>query len=152
MPSVAFLEAKDIGREFELLMIPELEQVGFRVIDTDRWSYRLKKGADVLVEYKGERCGVEFKLDRLSEKTGNVVIDLDSLKKSTSGIWIFGLPQGNQIHTYSMRTTDLGPFALKWPIKRPMGEFRQLSSLVPKATFLGLDFVRKFKTIEITPA
>jgi hypothetical protein len=149
MSSTAFKVQKLIGREFELAMMPVLEQVGFRVIDTDHFSYRLKKGVDVIVDLKGVRCGIEFKLDKMSEKTGNVVIDLDSLNKTTSAIWIFGFPRGNYIDTYSMRTTDLGPFALNWPVKRPVGEFRQLACIVPKYTFLGQDFVYKLKTINL---
>ena len=43
MPSTAFVKAKQQGRWFEELVTPLLIEVGFRVIDTDEWSYRQKK-------------------------------------------------------------------------------------------------------------
>lgn len=149
MPSKSFVVQKLIGREFEQAMIPILEQAGMRVIDVDHWGYNHKKGRDLIVEVKGARCSIEFKLDLMSEKTGNVAIDLDSLNKTDSGIWVFGLKDGDLIHTYSMRTTELAPFAQNWPVKRPAGEFRQMIALVPKATFIGQKFVYPFKIIKL---
>ena len=70
-PSQSFTIQKLIGREFEQAMIPVLEEVGLRVIDVDHWSYNHKKGRDVIVEKDGYRNSIEFKLDKLSEKTGN---------------------------------------------------------------------------------
>ena len=149
MPSKAFVIAKLIGREFEQAMIPVLEERGFRVIDVDGWKYSQKKGRDVIVEIQGHRSSIEFKYDRMSEKTGNVVVDLDSLNKTDSAIWIYGLPEGKVIHTYSMKTTELGPYALNWSVKRPAGEFGGLVALIPKRTFLGQKFVYKLKTINL---
>jgi hypothetical protein len=149
MPSSSFTIQKLIGREFEEAMIPHLEEAGLRVIDVDHWSYNHKKGRDVIVEKDGYRNSIEFKLDKLSEKTRNVAIDLDSINKTDSHIWIYGLPEGDKIHTYTMRITDLAPFAQNWPTRRDVGEFHQPVALVPKSTFLSQPFVFKFKTIEL---
>jgi hypothetical protein len=130
-------------------MIPVLQEKGLRVIDVYWWAYKHKRGRDVIVEVQGHRCSIEFKLDLMSEKTGNVAIDLDSLNMTDSGIWIFGLNDGDLIHTYTMRTTDLAPFARSWPIKRHAGEFRQPVAILLKATFLGQKFVHFFKTIKL---
>src|SRR6185503_10039392 len=97
--------------------------MGMRVVDTDGWSYRYKKGVDVMVEVLGQRCGLELKLDAMSETTGNVCIDLDSINKTTSAIWIYGLPNGGRIDCYSMLISNLAPFARQYPIKRKIGEF-----------------------------
>ena len=75
MPSRSFTIQKLIGREFEQAMIPVLEATGFRVIDVDHWSYRLKKGRDIIVEVKGERGSLELKYDVLTEKTNRVCVD-----------------------------------------------------------------------------
>jgi len=148
-PSQSFTIQKIIGREFEQAMIPHLEEAGLRVIDVDHWSYNQKKGRDVIVETQGHRNSIEFKFDKLSEKTGNIVIDLDSINKTSSAIWIYGLPEGDKVHTYTMRITDLAPFARAWPIRRCVGEFSQPVALVPKSTFLSQPFVFKFKTINL---
>ena len=149
MPSASFKIQKLIGREFEQAMIPVLEQMGFRVIDVDDWSYKLKKGRDCIVEIKGHRCSIEFKFDKMSEQTGNVVVDLDSLRKTDSAIWIYGLPKGNQIDVYAMRISDLGPFAKSYPVKKRVGEYKLEAAIIPKWQFVTLPFIKKFKTIEI---
>ena len=148
-PSSSFTIQKLIGREFEQAMIPVLEQTGFRVIDVDWWSYSHKKGRDLIVEAKGQRCSLELKLDKMSEKTGYVCLDLDSINKTDSAIWLYGLPRGNEVDVYSMKIQDLAPFARNWPIRRDLGEFRQPCALVKKDTFLSQSFVHKFKTINL---
>ena len=148
MPSVAFIRQKEVGREFEKLMMPVLEGMGFRVIDTDHWSYESKRGQDVVVEIQGERCSLEFKLDKLSESTGNVAIDLDSIDHTKSAIWIYGLPEGNQIQVYAMFIKDLAPFARNYPRKN-IGEFKRPCSLIPKAVFITQPFVKQLKTITV---
>ncbi len=85
----------------------------------------------------------------MSEKTGNVVIDLDSLGKTTAGIWVYGFKRGDFVDAYSMRTTELSPFAFNWPVRKPVGEFRQPAALMRKEQFLSQPFVFKFKTIEL---
>ena len=88
-------------------MIPVLSELGMRVIDTDSWSYNLKRGRDCIVEVKGHRNGIDFKYDRMSEQSGRVCIDLDSLSHTDSAIWIFGLPRGSEIDCYVVKTSDL---------------------------------------------
>ena len=129
--------------------MPVLDQMGFRVIDVDHWGYRHKKGRDIIVEVKGQRCSLELKYDRMSEKTGYVCLDLDSINKTDSAIWLYGLPRGNEVDVYSMRISDLAPFARNYPLKKPVGEFKQLAALVPKNVFLSQPFVFKFKTINL---
>jgi hypothetical protein len=148
-PSALFTIKKIEGREFELAMIPHLEEAGLRVIDVDHWSYNQKKGRDVIVETQGHRNSIEMKYDRMSEKTGQICIDLDSINKTVSHIWIYGLPEGEKVHTYTMRITDLAPFARNWPIRRCVGEFSQPVALVPKSTFLAQKFVYPFKIINL---
>jgi hypothetical protein len=75
MSSTAFKVQKLIGRKFEQAMMPVLEQSGFRVIDVDQWSYKLKKGRDIIVEVQGQRASLELKYDLFSEKTHRVYID-----------------------------------------------------------------------------
>lgn len=149
MPTREFVRQKEIGRGFEKAMIPVLENSGFRVIDVDHWSYKLKKGRDVIVEVKGQRASLEMKLDLMSEKTGYVCLDLDSINKTDSAIWLYGFPRSNEIDVYSMRISDLAPFVRNWPIKRLLGEFKQSCALVKKDVFLSQPFVHKFKTINL---
>jgi hypothetical protein len=52
MPSQSFVQAKQIGRQFEGLMRSVLESMGFEVIDSDKESYTIKKGCDCLVRIK----------------------------------------------------------------------------------------------------
>lgn len=147
MPTVAFKQAKVKGRYFESLMRRELLVMGFEVLDSDHLKYRDKKGWDCEVRIKGERCKVEFKYDEASEITGNVCVELASLRQSIAPIWIYGLPEGNQIYTYAVYLADLAPYVLRWPITRLGGEFATPLALIPKSTFLRQPFIKKLKVI-----
>jgi hypothetical protein len=157
MPSTSFLEQKDKGRYFEELMIPVLKDLGMKVIDTDGWAYRLKKGVDVLVEVQGLRNGIEFKYDLLSERTNRVCIDLDSINKTSSAIWIYGLPQGSKIDCYATKIADLAPYTYQYAKDNPgavkrVGEWKGQCVMISKWTFVKLPFISKFKTIELVQA
>jgi hypothetical protein len=165
MPSKSFIQAKQVGRQFEALIRPELVSIGLEVIDSDNQRYEIKKGYDCLVRvknpdgtYKRNDNGVvvqnrlEIKYDKMSEQTGNVCIDLDSISKSTASIWIFGLPYNATIDTYAVLLSDLAPYALSWPNRLPAGEFRAPAAIIPKDTFTSLPFVKKFKTIDLESA
>lgn len=162
MPSPSFIKAKKQGMWFQELVYPLLESLGMEVIDSDKERYEVKRGYDCLVRlknpdgsYKRNENGyiiqdkLEIKLDKMSEQTQNVAIDLDSIEKSTASIWIYGLPDRDEIDCYSMLLSDLAPYAQNWPVKRLGGEFRGSLALIPKTTFIGQNFVKKFKTINL---
>jgi hypothetical protein len=154
MPSRSFVVQKLIGREFEQAMIPILQEKGMRVIDVDHWGYRHKRGRDVIVEVKGGRCSIEFKYDRMSEKTGRVCIDLDSMNHTDSAIWIYGLPRGSEIDVYATKISDLAPYTHQYIKDHPgalqrVGEFKQECLMIPKLVFTSLPFISKFKTIKL---
>ena len=149
MPSTSFVKQKKVGRWFEDLLDPVLIEMGFKVYDSDHLRYQDKKGWDKELEIKGVRSKVEIKYDAMSEQTGNVFIDLDSIRKSIAAIWIIGLPQGSKIHVYATFLSDLAPYSESYPIKRSGGEFGLSGALIPKYIFIALPFVKKFKTIQI---
>ena len=154
MPSRSFVVQKLIGRDFETALMPVLEQMGFRVIDVDHWGYKHKKGRDIIVEVKGQRASLELKYDLLSEKTNRVCIDWDSMSKTQSKYWIFGLPEGNKVAVYAMYASQLRDFALEYVRDHPdsmkrVGEFKQYCAMIPKHTFISQPFISKFKTIEL---
>jgi hypothetical protein len=123
---------------------------GIEVIDSERLSYRHKKGWDCEVRLpSGERCKMEIKLDALSETTGNVCIEDSAIRQSISPIWVYGLPQNAQIDLYTMYLSDLATYVASWPIKRLVGEFQLPAALIPKHIFISLPFVKKFKTINL---
>lgn len=154
MPSRSFVVQKLIGREFEQALMPVLEQMGFRVIDVDHWGYKHKKGRDIIVQIKGERASLELKYDLLSEKTHNVAIDWDSMSKTQSKYWIFGLPESGKVAVYAMYASQLRDFALQYAKDHPesmkrVGEFKQYCVMIPKYTFISHPSIHKFKTIEL---
>jgi hypothetical protein len=149
MSSTSFVKQKRIGRQFENLLDPVFIELGFKVYDSDHLKYQQKKGWDKELEIKGVRSKVELKYDAMSEQTGQVFIDLDSIRKSTAPIWIIGLPSEAQISTYSVLLSDLAPYAESYPIKVPGGEFRALGALISKDIFINLPFVNKFKIINL---
>lgn len=128
-------------------MRPVLAGMGMEVVDSENLRYREKKGYDCLVKINGAASRLEFKYDVLSEQTGQVFIDLDSIRKSTAPIWIIGLPSEARIYTYSVLLSDLAPYAEAWPTKVPGGEFRQQGALISKDVFINLPFVKRFRTI-----
>jgi len=163
MPTQAFIKQKKIGRWFEGLMRPELEQMGFEVIDSDKQKYQIKKGYDCILRIKNSdgiyrrndrgqiiQDRAEFKYDEMSEQTGNVCIDLDSIQKSISAWWFFGLKEGNQIEVYLTEILSLAPFAQSWPVKKRVGENGWVeAAIVPKSVFKSQQFIKHFKTIPI---
>jgi hypothetical protein len=153
MPTASFTKQKAKGREFETRMMNVCRQVGSHVVDLDKQSYKVKAQGDFIVKVpkNGQWYSnfVECKLDQMSETTGNVAIDLDSINKSNPAIWIYGLPASQTIEVYTMFLKDLGPFAQAWRIKRPAGEFGLPVALIPKATFTAQPLVKHFKTIEV---
>src|ERR1051325_42173 len=130
MPSPSFVKQKKVGRYFENLLDPVFLEMGFKVYDSDHLRYQQKKGWDKELEIKGVRSKVELKYDAMSEQTGNVFIDLDSIRKSSSAIWIIGLPEGSKVDVYAMELAHLGPYAESYPIKRPGGEFGISGALI----------------------
>jgi hypothetical protein len=154
MPSRSFVVQKLIGREFEQALMPVLKSMGFRVIDVDLWGYKHKKGRDIIVEIKGQRASLELKYDKLSELTHNVAIDWDSMSKTQSKYWIFGLPENGRIAVYAMYASQLRDFALQYVRSHPesmkrVGEFKQYCAMIPKHTFINQPFIGKFGTINL---
>jgi hypothetical protein len=160
MPTQSFVKAKAQGRQFEKQVFKILEESGCYVIDTDKLPYNQKKGCDCYIKllnpdgsFKRDQRGyvicqpVEIKYDVLSYNTGNVCIDLDSLEKTTAVVWVFGLPENDQIDVYAVMTSDLRLYAQNCPYKSFGGEFRLPIALPPKSVFTSLPIVSKWKSI-----
>jgi hypothetical protein len=154
-PSKEFTIQKLIGREFEMAVMEELRKVpGVRVIDVDHWGYKHKKGRDTIIEVQGQRGSAELKYDKMSEKTGYVCIDWDSMSKTQSRFWIFGLPENGKVVVYAMYASRLRDFALQYAREHPesmkrVGEFKQYCVFIPKRLFISQPFISHFKTIEL---
>jgi hypothetical protein len=170
-----FVKQKTIGRWFEALMEAEIYNIAGRmgyevkIIDTDKRGYQQKKGTDrllILIKPDGSRfpCNFEFKIDLMSQDTGNVYLDLDSIAKSDSPIWAYGLPEGEKvkvtykgltfesgrtIKVYTMFHDKLAPYAQNLPATRRGGEFRVQNPTPEKTSFLGQDFVKHWSTINL---
>src|SRR5690349_14778937 len=110
MPTTAFVKAKSEGRKFEKQVFNLLRESNCYVIDTDSLPYQRKKGCDCFIKllnpdgsFKRDQRGyvicqpVEIKYDALSYNTGNVYIEQDTLDKSKSEFWLYGLPSDAQI-------------------------------------------------------
>jgi hypothetical protein len=154
LPSSAFVKAKEKGRWFEHLVMDSLRNGGYYVVDLDKERYEVKKQGDFLVKIlsngRWESSAIECKYDEMSEQTGNVCVDLSSINNTQSAIWLYGFPNGSRIDVYSMRISDLAPFARSWPIKRKVGENGWVeAALIPKQTFINQSFVHHWKTISV---
>lgn len=159
MPTVAFKEAKKIGRWFEAQVRDVLREVGkekgIELIDSEKLKYRDKRGWDCEVRLRsGARCKVEVKYDERSEATGNVAIEPLAVGHSISPIWIYGLPYASRIDLYAMFLADLKEYAYQYYKAHPgairrAGEFGDWVILVPKWEFVSQSFVRKLKTINL---
>lgn len=160
MPTLAFKTQKKEGRKFEKQVFELLRKQRCYVIDTDKLPYNQKKGCDCFIklldengDFKKDQRGyiicqpVEMKLDKMSEQTGNVCIDLDSLEKTTAVVWIFGFPEGDKIDVYAVMTADLRTYAQRCPYKSFGGEFKLPIALPPKTVFTSLPIVTKWKSI-----
>ena len=90
----------------------------------------------------------------MSEVTHRVCIDWDSMSKTQSKYWIFGLPGDGEIAVYAMYASRLRDFALQYVRSHPesmkrVGEFSQYCAMIPKHTFVSQPFVSKFGTINL---
>lgn len=128
-----------------------LRNGGYYIVDLDKEKYEVKKQGDFLMKVLQDgrwiSNAVECKYDEMSEQTGNVCVDLDSINKTNAPFWIYGFPNGSRIDVYSMRISDLAPFAREYPIKRKVGEFAQEAALIPKSVFTSQPFINHWKTI-----
>lgn len=145
-----FKEKKKIGRWFEAQCERLMRAKGMAVVDSEKLSYRKKKGWDREVSIGGARCKVECKFDGLSEQTGNVCVEDLSLDQSISPIWLYGIPEGGQVSVYAMYLSDLAPYAKSYPVKKHVGEFGLKASLIPREVFISQPFIKKFGTIPLT--
>lgn len=143
-----FKQQKKIGRWFEAECEKLLRAKGMEVVDSEKLSYRQKKGWDREVSINGARSKVEMKYDQLSEQTGNVCIELSAIRQSISPIWLYGLPEGSTVDVYAMYLSDLAPFVERYPVRRFVGEFNVQAVLVPKWQFLSQEFVKRFSSIK----
>lgn len=130
------------------------EEIKYPATCVVHWGYRHKKGRDVIVEVKGERASVEMKFDKMSELTYRVCIDWDSMSKTESKYWIFGLPENGKVAVYAMYASELRDFALGYVRSHPesmkrVGEFKGYCTMIPKSLFISQPFISKFGTIEI---
>ena len=139
-----FKEKKKIGRWFEAECEKLMLQKGMEVVDSDRLSYRQKKGWDREVFINGARCRIEIKFDLMSEETSNVCVEFPSMYQSTSPIWLYGLPENGTVKVYAMYLKDLMPYAEKYPVQRNVGEFGIRASLNKKDEFVAQPFIKKF--------
>jgi len=167
MPSEHFREQKRKGRWFEEQMRLALPERGFEVYDTDKLRYSQKKGVDCYVKIKDKDgtfkrnpqgriiCEpLEFKYDEMSEKTGNVYIEFDSLEKTISTVWFYGLKDGYKVETYMMQFRDLYQFVMQYAKDHPEanrtgGEWRSPAVTIDKLTFIAQPFIRHFRTFYI---
>ncbi len=161
MPTQSFVKAKAQGRQFEKQVFNLLRESGCYVIDTDKLPYEKKKGCDCYIKllnpdgsFKRDQRGyvicqpVEIKYDRMSYDTGRVCIDLNSLEKTTALVWVFGLPEDNQIDVYAVLTSDLRLYARNCPRTRG-GEFYGEIAVPEKSSFIEAPIVFKWKSIPI---
>lgn len=154
MSTTSFIQAKKIGRKFEAQVRDVLRDTGFEVVDSDKQSYLNKRGWDCLVRVKGQEARIEIKYDALSELTQNVALEPRAIGHSISPIWVYGLPQTQEIALYAMFLSDLKKYAYEYykahpgAIKRA-GEWGDWVILVPKWEFVSQPFVRKLKTINL---
>ncbi|GEM_PF-3151654 len=160
MPTAAFVKAKSEGRKFEKQVFKLLEESGAYVIDTDNLPYQQKKGCDCYIKllnsdgtFKRDPRGyvicqpVEIKLDKMSEQTQNVCIDLDSLEKTNAVVWIFGLPEGDRIDVYAVMTAELALYAKNCARRAFGGEYGMEVALIPKEQFIASKLTSKWKSI-----
>jgi len=158
MPSAWFNRTKPKGRWFEWLLRSVLPDLGFEVIDTDGWKYGSKEGVDIVVNLRKDdkiyRQNIEAKYDEASEKTGNVYVELRALEKTVSAIWVYGLPhsQAQYIDCYAMLLADLRALIATGQWKTILGgEFKRRGVLIPKGIFISQPWIKRLRTIEITP-
>lgn len=100
------------------------------------------------IRKEGYSFWVECKKDVMSERTGNVCVDWDSLSKSEASIFILGLPNEYGTDIFKMPLKSIYQYAKNYPVQKSVGQWGISNALIPKEEFLYLPFVRRFTTDE----
>lgn len=92
---------------------------------------------DFLAMKNGMQWYGEIKYDSRAKETGNVCLEIPALEHSKASMLLFCTDAPDlRLQVYALPLQDALSFAKSWPIKRVVGENREMAALVPKETFL----------------
>lgn len=133
-----------IGQQFELSVKNLLEIKGWVVSLNQSKDLATLRKYDLAIKKDGCSFWVEIKKDVMSERTGNICIDYDSLSKSESSIFILGLPNQYGTDIYKMPLQTIYRYAKDYPIQKAVGQWGLKNALIPKNEFIYLPFIKQF--------
>lgn len=136
MPSTAFLTKRKEGEVAQRYIKGMFELWGLKFAATPRGYH---PGYDAIVEglFYGQyvRFKAEIKYDRLASATGNIYLDVNSLKKSQATILIICL--NDPIDTVLMLPLDQALTYAQTHQNGSGGEFMEQAAIIPKDQFLS---------------
>lgn len=150
MSVYTFTPQLKIGQAYEQTVKRLFEKKG-AIVEENIGDYEQLKGCDLIVTKDGRRWLVEVKLDVMSQKTGNVCVELEAMFHSKSELIVYGLPQDQWTDMYIIPRLQLLQFARDYPIKKFVGQWKTQSAIIPIPEFITLPFVKRFTLEKLDP-
>jgi hypothetical protein len=138
----------EIGQRFELSVKHLLEIKGWTVKLNESDDLKQLQKYDLWITKNGSSYWVEVKKDIMSERTGNVCIDWDSLSKSKASLFVIGLPNEYGTDIFTMPLKAIYEYAKKYPVQKKVGQWGLENALIPKMKFIYLPFIKRFSMEE----
>jgi hypothetical protein len=142
-----FTPQLEIGQSFEQSFANLLEIKGWSVTFNEG-EYEDLKTCDLKITKNGLTLWVELKKDLMSQKTGNVCVEIKALSHSKAPILVYGLPTPYWTDIYKMPLKTMLQYAIEYPVKKWVGSPKVYAALIPKDIFTSLPFVRRFSLDE----
>jgi hypothetical protein len=129
MPSDFFIQSRERGRVGQKLLVDILSAWNLDPEEIEDgyfpdWDIRINTGKTI-----------EVKTDFLSEKTGNILLELDALDHSKADILAYCY--GTKV-IYMLSLDKARQFAHSWPYKKNVGEYKLPAAIIKRSLFLEL--------------
>src|SRR5581483_9147981 len=125
MSSQYFLNQRRQGKVAQEIVALKLRDKGFNVsiVPEGQFVYW-----DMIVWNDKTKFAIEVKYDRMATQSGNIYVDIQSLKKSKATILAYVIDEPSP-KVFIMPTHQALAYAEKYPSKKRGGEFREESAL-----------------------
>jgi hypothetical protein len=137
MSTYRFLQDRKRGKPAQEKVAEILREKGYSVWVVNDGMF---PDYDLRAEKEHIKFTAEIKYDIKAQETKNICLEIPALSHSKASILFIAL--GTPItEVLMLPLPSTLSYALKWPIKRVVGEHDELAALVPIASLRALDFV-----------
>ncbi len=141
MSSQYFLSQRRQGKVGQEIAAVKLRNKGFTV---DLVKDGMFPDYDAIAYRDSIKFMLEIKYDKMAKDTGNVCLDIQSLKKSKATILAYVIDDPGP-KVFIMPLNEALAYAEKYPVKKQVGEWKEPNAIVPKHVFFAQGFVQELQ-------